>query len=59
MQADALAVLALMAGFLTMVAVGVWVRLDDDTQGEIARAKGKILAGAGAAVGVLFLLMSA
>lgn len=59
MQADALAVLALMAGFLTMVAVGVWVRLEDDTQGEIVRAKGEILAGAGAAVGVLFLLMSA
>jgi hypothetical protein len=59
MQADALAVLALMVGFLTMVAVGVWVRLEDDTQGEIARAKGEILAGAGAAVGVLFLLMSA
>ena len=59
MQADALAVLALMVGFLCMVAVGVWVRLDDDTQGEIARAKGKLLAGAGAAVGVLVLLMAA
>ena len=59
MQADALAVMALMGGFLTMVAVGVWVRLEDETQGEIARAKGEILAGAGAAVGVLFLLMSA
>jgi hypothetical protein len=59
MQGDALAVLALMAGFLFMVAMGVWVRLDDDTQGEIARAKGKLLAGAGAAVGVLVLLMTA
>jgi len=59
MQGDALAVLALMVGFLCMVAVGVWVRLDDDTQGEIARAKGKLLAGAGAAVGVLVLLMTA
>jgi hypothetical protein len=59
MQGDALAVLALMAGFLFMVAMGVWVRLDDDTQGEIARAKGKLLAGAGAAVGVLVLLMAA
>jgi len=59
MQADALAVLALMVGFLCMVAVGVWVRLDDDTQGEIARAKGRLLAGAGAILGVLFLLMSA
>lgn len=59
MQADALAVMALMGGFLTMVAVGVWVRLEGETQGEIARAKGEILAGAGAAVGVLFLLMSA
>ena len=58
MQGDALAVLALMAGFLFMVAMGVWVRLDDDTQGEIARAKGKLLAGAGAAVGVLVLLMA-
>ena len=59
MRGDALAVLALMVGFLCMVAVGVWVRLDDDTQGEIARAKGKLLAGAGAAVGVLVLLMTA
>jgi len=59
MQGDALAVLALMVGFLCMVAVGVWVHLDDDTQGEIARAKGKVLAGVGAAVGVLFLLMAA
>jgi hypothetical protein len=58
MHGDTLAVLALMVGFLYMVAVGVWVRLDDDTQLEIARAKGKLLAGAGAAVGVLFLLMS-
>ena len=59
MQGDALAVLALMAGFLCMVTMGVWVRLDDDTQGAIARAKGKLLAVAGAAVGVLVLLMSA
>jgi hypothetical protein len=59
MRGDALAVLALMVGFLCMVAVGVWVRLDDDTQGEIARAKGRLLAGAGAILGVLFLLMSA
>ena len=59
MQADALAVLALMVGFVCMLAVGVWVRLDEDTQGEIARAKGKVLAGVGAAVGVLLLLMSA
>jgi len=59
MQGDALAVLALMAGFLTMVSVGVWVRLDDDTQGAIVRAKGRLLAGAGAAVGVLLLLISA
>ena len=59
MQGDALAVLALMAGFLFMVAMGVWVRLDDDTQGAIARAKGKLLAGTGAAVGVLVLLMAA
>lgn len=57
MQGDALAVLALIAGFLTMVSVGVWVRLDDETQGEIARSKGKLLASAGAAVGVLFLLI--
>jgi hypothetical protein len=59
MQGDTLAVLALMAGFLSMVAVGVWVRLEDDTRVGIARAKGKLLAGAGAAVGVLVLLMSA
>jgi hypothetical protein len=59
MHGDTLAVLALMVGFLYMVAVGVWVRLEDDTQVEIARAKGKLLAGAGAVVGVLFLLMSA
>jgi hypothetical protein len=59
MQGDTLAVLALIAGFLTMVSVGVWVRLDDETQGAIARAKGKFLASAGAAVGVLVLLLQA
>lgn len=59
MQGDALAVLALIAGFLTMVSVGVWVRLDDETRGGIARAKGKLLASAGAAVGVLVLLLQA
>ena len=59
MHGDALAVLALMVGFLYMVAVSVWVRLEDDTQADLARAKGKLLAGAGAAAGVLFLLMSA
>jgi hypothetical protein len=58
MQDDALAVLALMAGFLTMVSVGIWVRLDDDTRAAVARAKGKLLAGAGAAFGVLFLLVA-
>jgi hypothetical protein len=57
MQGDALAVLALIAGFLTMVLVGVWVRLDEGTQAEIARAKGELLASAGAAVGVLFLVI--
>jgi len=57
MQGDTLAVLALIAGFLTMVLVGIWVRLDDETQAEIARSKGGLLAGAGAAVGVLFLLI--
>jgi hypothetical protein len=59
MQGDALAVLALIAGFLTMVSVGVWVRLDDETQGAIARAKGQLIASAGAAVGVLVLLLQA
>jgi len=59
MQGDTLAVLALIAGFLTMVSVGVWVRLDDETQGAISRAKGKVLASAGAAVGVLVLLLQA
>lgn len=57
MQADALAVLALFAGFLTMVSVGVWVRLDAETQAEIARAKAELLASAGAAVGLLVLLI--
>ena len=58
MQGDALAVLALMVGFVYMVSVGVWVRLEDETRVEIARAKGKLLAGAGAAIGVLFLLIA-
>jgi hypothetical protein len=40
-----------------MVLVGVWVRLDEETQAEIARSKGELLASAGAAVGVLFLVI--
>ena len=59
MQADVLAVMALMAGFICMVAVGVWVRLDDETQTEIGRAKGRLIAGAGAAAGLLYLLAEA
>jgi hypothetical protein len=58
MQADSLAVLGLMLGFLGMVGVGLWVELDDETQAELARAKGRVLAGAGAAGAVLYLLLS-
>ncbi|MGE5161100.1 MAG: hypothetical protein ACM3O5_06315 [Betaproteobacteria bacterium] len=57
MLGDALAVLALAAGFLAMIFVGVWARLDDETRAEIARSKGELLASAGAAVGVLFLVI--
>ena len=58
MQGDALAVLALMVGFVYMVSVGVWVRLEDETRVEIARAMGKLLAGAGAAIGEHYLLIA-
>lgn len=57
MQDDALAVLALMLWFLLMVGVGVWARLDDETRAGIWRVKGRLLAGAGAAAGVLLLLV--
>jgi hypothetical protein len=42
-----------------VVAVGVWVRLDDETQTEIARARGRLIAGAGASAGLLYLLAEA
>lgn len=59
MHADAWSVLALMAGFATMVGVGAWAHLDEETQADIARTKGRLLAGAGAAAGVLVLLAAA
>jgi hypothetical protein len=58
MKGDSLAVLALMLGFLYMVALGVWVHLDDDTRTVIARTKGQCAACAGAAAGVLLLLLA-
>ena len=36
---------------------GVWARLDDETRAGIWRVKGRLLAGAGAAAGVLLLLV--
>jgi hypothetical protein len=59
MNGDSMAVLALMMGFLYMVSVGVWVRLEDDTRTAIYQAKGRVLAGIGAAAGVLLLLVFA
>jgi hypothetical protein len=58
MQADSLTVLALMAGFVCMVALGSWVHLDDATRAEIHRSKGRLLAAAGAAGAVLAVLLS-
>ena len=58
MQADSLMVVALMLGLLTMFALGVWAHLEDETRAEIAQAKGPLLAGAGAAAGLLVLLIA-
>lgn len=58
MQADAWIVLALMLGLLAMIALGVWSQLEDDTRDDISEAKGPLLAGAGAAAGVLLLLIA-
>lgn len=59
MQADAWAVLALMLGFLAMIGVGVWARLEDETRAGIALAKGRLLAGLGAAAAGLLALLVA
>lgn len=56
MQGDALAVVALMLGFVSMLAVGVWCGLSDETRDEIARCRMPLLAGATALAGVLLLL---
>ena len=58
MQADSLVVVALMLGLLSMFALGVWAHLEDQTRAEISEAKGPLLAGAGAAAGVLLLLIA-
>lgn len=56
MQADALAVLALMVGFALMLGVGVWAQLEDETRAAIGGPDGRLLAGVGAAAGALLLL---
>jgi hypothetical protein len=56
MQADALAVLALMVGFALMLVVGVWAQLDDETRAAIGGPQGRLLAGISAAAGALLLL---
>lgn len=56
MQGDALAVVALMLGFVSMVVVGVWCGLSDETRDEIVRCRMPLLAGATALAGVLLLL---
>jgi len=58
MQADSLVVVALMLGLLSMFTLGLWAHLEDQTRAEIAQAKGPLLAGAGAAAGVLLLLIA-
>jgi hypothetical protein len=59
MQADALMVMALMLGFMCMIMLGTWAHLEDETRAALVRAKGQVLAGAGAAGAVLFLLVAA
>jgi hypothetical protein len=57
MQADSFVVLALMAGFVSMLGVGVWAGLEDDTRDEIRRVKGQLIVAV--ATGVLLLIAAA
>ena len=59
MRGDAWMVLALMLGLLAMLGLGVWCQLEDDTRERLCEARGALLAGAGAAAGVLLVLVAA
>ena len=59
MQGDAWMVLALMLGLLAMIGLGVWCQLEDDTRESLCEARGPLLAGIGAAAGVLLVLITA
>jgi hypothetical protein len=53
MTADSLMVLALMLWFISMVGVGVWTRLQDDTRAALRAVAGRLVVGVGAAIGLL------
>jgi hypothetical protein len=53
MTADSLMVLALMLGFLSMVGVGVWAGLEDETRAAVHAVAGRLAIGLGAAIGLL------
>ena len=59
MVGDGLAVIALMLGCATMIGVGVWAGLEDETRAAIAQARGWLLAGLGALSGVALLVAAA
>lgn len=53
MTADSVMVLALMFWFMSMVGVGVWTRLQDDTRAALRTVAGGLVVGIGAAIGLL------